>query len=128
VVGLVGGTVSAGAKSAGHALALGITSAVMFGMFGYILWTSKRRFGSHLKRFGPSYLVLAASFFVIVDPGQNVLGDIGVWDAPDSLDPLFQACTYTGFALLTIGTLWNANIAEKIKDFRAKWRELREEN
>lgn len=119
---------SAGAKSAGHAIAFGVTAFVMFGMFAYILYTSKRRFGHHCKRFGPSYFVLAAAFLVLVDPGQNVMGDLGWWDAPDDLDPLFQACTYVGFTLLTIGTLWNSNIMDKLKDFRAKWRELREGN
>lgn len=34
--------------------------------------------------------------------------------------------TYTGFTLLAVGTLYNANIIKKLKEIRAQWRELRE--
>lgn len=34
-------------------------------------------------------------------------------------------CTYTGFILLAVGTMWNANLVSKLKDARDKWRELR---
>jgi len=33
--------------------------------------------------------------------------------------------TYLGFACLVVGTMWNANICDKIQDFRDKWAELR---
>jgi hypothetical protein len=33
--------------------------------------------------------------------------------------------TYFGFALLIVGTMWNANIIDKCKDVRRKWRQLR---
>ena len=32
---------------------------------------------------------------------------------------------YSGFALLSIAVLWNANILQKLGDVAAKWRELR---
>jgi hypothetical protein len=35
------------------------------------------------------------------------------------------AITYTGFALLAIGTLWNANIVKKLREIRSQWRALR---
>lgn len=39
---------------------------------------------------------------------------------------LFTACcTYFGFILLAVGTLWNANIIDKLKAIREQWRELR---
>mmetsp|Transcript_43727 Transcript_43727/g.85585 ORF Transcript_43727/g.85585 Transcript_43727/m.85585 type:complete len:440 (-) Transcript_43727:53-1372(-) len=34
-------------------------------------------------------------------------------------------CTYTGFILLAVGTMWNANLVGKLRDARDKWRELR---
>jgi len=37
------------------------------------------------------------------------------------------ALTYGGFATLFVGTLWNASICEKLADFKAKWRELRQQ-
>lgn len=33
--------------------------------------------------------------------------------------------TYLGFALLAVGTLWNANIISKLKEVRTQWRQLR---
>jgi hypothetical protein len=35
------------------------------------------------------------------------------------------AITYTGFLLLAIGTLWNANIVKKLREIRSQWRSLR---
>jgi hypothetical protein len=35
------------------------------------------------------------------------------------------AITYTGFLLLAIGTLWNANIVKKLREIRGQWRALR---
>jgi hypothetical protein len=34
--------------------------------------------------------------------------------------------TYTGFVLLAVATMWNANITQKIRKFREKWKEIRE--
>jgi len=34
--------------------------------------------------------------------------------------------TYTGFILLAVATMWNANITEKLKKFREKWKEIRQ--
>jgi len=40
---------------------------------------------------------------------------------------LFTICfTYMGFACLMVGTLWNANICEKLKDLRTQWNEIRQ--
>lgn len=33
--------------------------------------------------------------------------------------------TYSGFILLAVATMWNANITEKIRKFREKWKEIR---
>ena len=33
--------------------------------------------------------------------------------------------TYTGFTLLAIGTMWNANIIKKCGELREKWNDLR---
>jgi len=39
---------------------------------------------------------------------------------------LFTICfTYMGFACLMVGTLWNANICEKLKELREQWNEIR---
>jgi len=36
-------------------------------------------------------------------------------------------CTYTGFLMLFIGVLWNANIIKKCKDIKRQWTEIRAE-
>lgn len=33
--------------------------------------------------------------------------------------------TYTGFILLAVSTMWNADIVKKVKTFREKWKEIR---
>jgi len=33
--------------------------------------------------------------------------------------------TYLGFAFLVVGTMWNANIIDKLKDIKQEWRRLR---
>eukprot|EP00463_Aulacantha_scolymantha_P001508 TRINITY_DN211_c0_g1_i2.p6 TRINITY_DN211_c0_g1~~TRINITY_DN211_c0_g1_i2.p6 ORF type:complete len:54 (-),score=10.00 TRINITY_DN211_c0_g1_i2:535-696(-) len=33
--------------------------------------------------------------------------------------------TYSGFAILIAASLWNANICEKIDDFKTKWRDIK---
>lgn len=39
---------------------------------------------------------------------------------------LFTICfTYTGFLLLMVGSMWNANLCQKCRDMRSQWRELR---
>jgi len=84
----------------------------------------------------------------MADLTRHVLQDADVWPAgpwpgssqyrpgcPDeSLDCLSVvgwiftfALTYGGFAVLFVGTMWNANICEKLADLKAKWKELREQ-
>lgn len=36
--------------------------------------------------------------------------------------------TYSGFVLLTIGTLWNANFVSKIRQIRQQWKKLRSQS
>jgi len=112
----------------------------------YIRYTAKYRCGSHMKTYGPTYLALAAALMIMSDLTRHVLQDADVWPAgpwpgssqyrpgceEESLECLSAvgwiftfALTYLGFAALFVATLWNASICDKIKDFRAKWTELR---
>lgn len=38
---------------------------------------------------------------------------------------IFTVATYVGFILLTVGSLWNANIVDQCRAFKRRWRELR---
>jgi len=120
----------------------------MLALIAYIRHTSKFRFGSHFETYGPTYLCIVAALMIMADLTRHVLQDADVWPAgpwpnssqyrPDCHEESMEclsaigwiftiALTYGGFALLFVGTLWNANICEKLKDFKEKWRELREQ-
>lgn len=124
---------------------------MMLAMSGYMIWSSRKRSNkSHFHKYGPTYLVVLASFFIMADLTRHVLEDIKVW--PSSMKNgwgsaqyihsttcttevmrcltkvgwvFTVAFTYLGFFLLIVGTLWNSNIVSKMKLFRAKWRQLR---
>jgi len=145
VISLVGGTVTAAARSAGHTVSFIITGTIMLALVIYIRYTAKNRYGSHWQVYGPTYLCVLAALMIMADLTRHVLQDAEVWPAgpwpgssqyrPDceieALECLSAvgwiftfALTYGGFGLLFIGTLWNASICDKIADFKLKWREL----
>jgi hypothetical protein len=104
-------------------------------------------------RNGPLLLVALAVPLVLADLVRHVLLDNGVWpgciqladgscawysatmygagDAEDLtnlsvIGVLFTVvCTYSGYALLLVGTLWNADARQKLRRIVERWRELR---
>lgn len=143
VIGLIGGTVTAAARQLGHWISFGVTLAMMIGLCTYVGFQSRSRRGSTWQRMGPFILCVDAAMFIMMDLTRHVLQDIKVWPAPGSseyrsdCDSETIAClspigwvftifaTYSGFILLVIGTMWNANICDKIADVKEKWKELR---
>jgi len=146
VVGIVGGTVTAAAREAGHWVTFGLTIFMMLCIIAYTAYKSRDRWGSHWERFGPLYLVSVSAVLVMADPTRHILQDVHVWEAGPNewsssmyrsgcshesmaclsvIGWLFEACTYVGFALLIIGSMWNANFMDKVRELREKWRELR---
>jgi hypothetical protein len=149
VIGLVGGTVSAAARTTGHTISFAVTGTIMIALVIYIRYTAKNRFGSHWHTYGPTYLCMLAALMIMADLSRHVLQDAEVWPAgpwpgssqyrsdchEESMECLSAvgwiftiALTYGGFGTLFIGTLWNASICEKLADFKQKWRELREQS
>jgi hypothetical protein len=147
VIGIVGGTVTAAARQTGHWISFGVTLAMMLGLIAYVAYHARTRWGTHWQKYGPLYLIILSTFFIMADLTRHVLEDLNWWPAdgeygsaeyrsdcssetPSCLSTvgiLFTIVfTYTGFFLLAIATLWNANICEKMKDFKAQWRKLRE--
>jgi len=117
---------------------------MMLGITGYMLYNAKKyRFGTHWQQYGPTYLCAVAALMIMADLMRHVLQDANVWPSPGSDEyrdgcntetmeclsvvgwTITILCTYIGFALLFFATMWNAKICDKLKDFRAKWRELR---
>jgi len=168
VIGLISGSVSAGARKLGHWISFGITLLMMVLVNCFIFWSLKNR--SKRKGFchywGPFILTLCCVPLIMADLVRHVLQDTGVWkecDRPPDViwdssctwasnqfkcselpavgcvpnshenmahlsivGVLFTICfTYCGFALLFIGTLWNANIVKKLKEIKQQWIELR---
>lgn len=167
MIAAISGSVSAAARSLGHAISLGVTALMMIIVNGFMVYTLKNRNRNRGKVFyyGPVFLTILATPLILADIIRHVLQDTGVWpecDRPDDviwdstcnwsssqyhcnllpphciptkqenmlhLSPmgiLFTLCfTYLGFACLMVGTLWNANICQKLKDLRSEWQELR---
>jgi hypothetical protein len=132
----------------GHFISFGITGGMMLGLNAYMLYCAiqKRKKMSPIKRFGPFILTVFAMFLIMADLLRHILQDRNIWKAgpwPGSseyrtncehenitcLSPIGWiftiACTYSGFILLFVGTMWNANIMTKLKQIREKWHQLK---
>jgi len=146
VIGVIGGTVSAAARSLGHYISFGVTLVIMIGLVIYVALKRKQRYGRWWQINGPLLLSIFAALFIMADLTRHVLQDLEWWPSgpwPGSseyrsdcheetfkcLSPLgwifTVVLTYLGFGMLVVGTMWNANICDKVQDFRDKWAELR---
>jgi len=122
----------------------------MIGLSMYIGWTAKRRSGTHWHKWGPTYLTVTAGFLIMADLTRHILEDVGAWpermgyhnwwgagEYRDDCSEETMRClsvvgvlftivaTYLGFVLLVVGTMWNANIVDKLKQIKEEWRRLR---
>jgi len=146
VIGLLSGAVTAAARSLGHYISCGVTATMMIGVNVYIGYKCRQRKGSHWNRYGPLYFTIVAALLIMADLFRHVLQDVNVWKSgpfPGSseyrdgceqenikclsiLGVFFTIiATYLGFILLFIGTMWNANLLQKLKQIRKQWRALR---
>ena len=134
---------TAGARRAGHTMALGLTAAVMIGVVIFLCREKSKRFGTHWEINGPLYLSALGGILMMLDPLRHVLQDAGVVTMseykPGCEDESFKclstigwvftvAFTYSGIALLVFGTMWNADLLGKLEEIRDKWREIRAEH
>jgi len=113
----------------------------MVAMLSYTIYSLKNRGMPHCNKYGPLYFVAASVPLVMADLTRHVILDhVHVWwlleyramCGSETVKCLTTAgivftivCTYLGFICLFIGSLWNANICEKIRELREKWRQLR---
>jgi len=112
---------------------------MMVGISIYTATGIKRRKGTHWQRYGPTILTVVASILVMLDVSRHVLND-----AYNILSEYRHGChqetwhclsvfgvfitiiaTYLGFGILIAASFWNANICDKVKDFKDLWNELR---
>lgn len=117
--------------------------AIVSNLAQYTYWRSTTRTGSTWRRLGPTILLLAAIPLATADPLRHVLQDSGVWSGPSSsmyrpgCSPvsglhgfwclsvtgwIFQLATWTGFALMISGIVWQADLIPKL---RAAWRDIK---
>lgn len=110
----------------------------MTGITIYVAWGTKRRKGTHWQVYGPTYLTLFAAVLVMLDVTRHVLNDqygilgeyrkgchVEAWKCLSVLGVFVTIiATYSGFIILIAASFWNANICEKVDDFKAKWREI----
>jgi len=110
----------------------------MLGISVYVAYGSRRRKGTHWQIYGPTYLTLLASVLVMLDVTRHVLNDsyhilseyrhdchIEAWKCLSVFGVFITViATYTGFGILIGASLWNANICEKVDEFKNKWKEL----
>lgn len=122
---LLGETASTFALYMGHLLAFAMISVVLIIVIGFTAWSSKKRNGTHWEVYGPLYFVLAAAPLIIMDQGTKFLNDMVELPKWSGMDTFCLVCTYVGFVLLSIGTMWNAQICDKIRDIQLLWKELR---
>jgi len=147
VVSILGVTVNstalATAQEFAHVITFGVTLALLTGIAQFVYHKCKKRPRPHIYRWGPFYCTALAVPFVMADLTRHLILDhVSVhWLLEyrkgcghetvvclTVVGVIFTiVCTYLGFLCLFIGSLWNANICEKIRELRAKWRELRRE-
>jgi len=146
VIGLLSGVASAAARQLGHLVSIIITGTLMIGVNSYIFYKCRQRKGTFRKRWGPLCFTLVAAPLILLDILRHVLADNHIWKAgpfPGSSEYrhgctqenwscltltgwlITIGCTYIGFACLFVGTMWSANLIQKLKQIRKKWLELR---
>jgi len=146
VIGLLSGVASAAARQLGHIISLCVTGALMIAVNIYMFYCAQKKRKGMKHQYTPFILTLFAGVLVLLDLMRHVLADHHIWK-PGPFPGCSQyrpgcnrenisclsltgvlftiVATYTGFILLFIGTMWNANIVSKLKELRQKWRELR---
>jgi len=127
----------------GHVVGLAVTAAMLIGMLVYTIYSLRNRWGECWRKYGPLIFVCIAFPMIIAEPLRHILQDNDVWTG-DSVKIYRDGCesgyldclsltgwiitftaTYLGFALLFIGSLWNADICYTCEKIRDKWRKLR---
>lgn len=110
----------------------------------YVGYCVKRRYGTFWQKWGPLIFTLVATPLIMADLVRHVLQDTKLWPEPGSaqfrpgcnaenmtclsaVGWLFTVFfTYSGFVCLAVGTMWNANLMDKIREIRKEWKALRE--
>jgi len=118
----------------------------MLGIAIYVFYCARTKRRGKQFQYGPFIIIVFATLLIMADLMRHVLQDANIWKGgpwPGSsqyranckhedmeclsvLGVFFTViATWTGFILLFVGTLWNANIIQKLKLIKHKWHLLR---
>jgi len=143
VIGLVSGTVSGAVRQTGHLISFIVTLVMMIAIVSYTAYHARTRDTPQWNKYGPTVLTALSSLLVLAEPTRHLFVDHAIWpggaayrDSCESesvacLTPVgwgFEIMTWSGFTILMIGTLWNANIMDKIRELRWRWQEIRQQS
>lgn len=122
-------------------MSFGVTLAMMALVNAFMVWSLKKRRNMRCgRRYGPLMFTLLATPLVMADLVRHMLCDNSLWKdcgmygsgEAENLTNLTLVgwmftivCTYSGFICLFVGILWNANIVQRLKVIKQRWRELR---
>jgi hypothetical protein len=99
-----------------HTLQFALLMAVFTNLVQYYVYIGRsQRMGSHLNRYGPAYIVLISSFFVMVHPTFIVLEDAKVGQGARPSEKVVHACTYAGYGMMVFAAFWAADIVAKLR-------------
>lgn len=143
---LVGIAASDASRQWSHWISFFVTLAFVTGITLYLGFRVKRRRGTFWRRWGPTLLTATGGALVMADLFRHVLQDLNWWPSgqwpgsseyrsdcdSESMSCLSAVgwiftvvCTYTGYVLLFVGTMWNADIIGKLRAIRSEWARLR---
>lgn len=138
---MVGGSASAASREDGHLVSFIVTLLMMILVNAFVIWSLKKRQKfPNCRKYGPLIFTLFALPLVMGDLVRHLLCDHNLWSDcgmygngnAENLSNLSTVgwiftfgMTYSGFACLFVGILWNANIVQKLRQLKQKWRVLR---
>ncbi|EFA83018.1 membrane selenoprotein [Heterostelium album PN500] len=128
-----------------HAITFAISLTILSNLsqYHYHKCCTRRSDKGHWYKFGPFYLTAVAVPFATVDILRHILVDNGLWTTKSRWSPAAYRpgcnsesmkclsatgwffvvfCTYFGYILLMVGTIWCADLHLKIKKL---WKQLR---
>jgi len=135
--------VTGAATKMGHVVGVAVTAVMLILMIAYTAYSLRNRWGGCWQKYGPLILVSIAFPLIIAEPLRHILQDNDVWTGDsvkiyrDNCSSGYLDClsltgwlitftaTYSGFAILFVGSLWNADICYTCEKIRDKWRKLR---
>lgn len=100
-----------------HTLQFAVLLAVFTNLLQHTCYVCCRQ-RSGTFQYGPAYMIAASTFFIMVHPTHLILhvGLHGPGGPGCSMDGNWwlHACTIIGYVLLIIGSLWTADVWEKL--------------